>query len=263
MNSNKPSLLDEFKTLVAVNETHPNLARMASARWASGLVSAIHRHSGNNKTIVQQITNQYKIIAVEASKILTLDIEDKRILNVIYQLIQAPAQNELETTGKLSGLWLGSFITTIKELPVVLQSIETPDDNASSLSMTLTKHYSELIALTNDFSFLRDNAEVVRWAHGLIEKIALQNAKQLQVGDETTWAYQNQLNSLRTMFVGAYRAESEQWKPLLEKEPSTKSLYPQGMPLTGIELRFSEQSQLLGQLIGLTPEKPHDFGHTR
>lgn len=254
----KPSLLEEFTT-----DTQPSLARMASARWASGLVSAIHRHSGNNEKIVQQITNQYKNIAVEASKILNLDIQDKSILNVIYQIIQAPAQNELETTGKLSGVWLGSFISTIKELPVVLQSMEPPNDNASSLSMTLTKHFSELIALTSDFSFLRDNAEVVRWAHGLIEEIALMNAKQLQVGDETTWAYQNQLNSLRTMFCGAYRAESEQWKPLLEKEPSTKLLYPLGMPLAGIELRFSEQSQLLGQLIGLTPEKSHDFGHSR
>lgn len=245
-----PTLLEEFSTGLAVMQSDPAIVTLANAKWMGNLISALSESSTRSADI-SQLTNQYKAIATELLEKIGADSTDMRLLNTALQAIAQPATKELRETGMLNGQWLNDYAETIKKVPAFFKVSSAPVTASTSLGMTLTNHYADLYSMVNEFSFLKDPAATVKWAHNLIDSAAKKAAEQIAPHEDHGSAYQNQLNVNRKLFKSAYRSESKQWVEMLEEHPSTAALYVDGLPTTGVELRFNEQVNSIRELLSL------------
>lgn len=246
----QPTLLEEFSTGLAVMQSDPAIVTLANAKWMGNLISSMAESSAKG-TDLGQLTFQYKAIATGLLEKIGADTKDLRLLNTALQAIAIPATKELRETGMLNGQWLNEYAETIKKIPAFFKVSSAPITASTSLGMTLTNHYADLFSLVNEFSFLKDPAATVKWAHNVIDLAAKKTAEQIASHEDHGIAYQNQLNVNRKLFKSAYRAESKQWVEMLEEHPNTAALYADGLPTSGIELRFNEQVNAIRELLSL------------
>ena len=250
-------LLEEFKSASEIHSGNPLLSRMAAAKWQSDLMAALVQHQQKGQSI-EQACHDLELLAEEICLTLDLDGKDHAIKNIVLQSIAPLAADELTRSGQLRGEWVDGYVQTVRHLPETIRIMKTPANATSSLGMTLSYHYAELFAIANDFSFLRQPHEVVKQAHTAIHELAQFNADQMHSGGDKTAVYQNQLNSLRKLFTSVYKAEAAQWKPMLEKQPSLKSLCAEGISMEGVMRRFQEQAEEFNQMLGIeTPAAAH------
>ena len=248
----KPSLLNEFSGSISGSEAK-NLAILANAKWQSALVSAAVRHEGID---LDAICMRYSSIANEFISRLDMNIEDPRTLNIAYQACIGPASAEIKSTGKLSDDWLTAYIQVLTSKPIPEAEHSLPFSSASSLALSLSNHYSELFATSNEFSFLRSAIEIVNHAHDIIETSATRSSTQLcPENEDKTVYYQNQLNCHRRIFISCYMAEASKWQSLLKTQPDIILLYPNGIPLQGVDNRFQEQIESLENIMGISRQQ--------
>ncbi|MDQ2077537.1 hypothetical protein [Marinimicrobium sp. ABcell2] len=246
--SDLPDLLDQFAVGADVANHNAPLVKLANAKWQGALIGALSecREQGGD---LAQLGDTYRDLAKQLLVKLDCDPDDQRLHNTAMQALIRPVTREVREHGTLNGQWLDDYAQTLKQLPAMVRIISYPTTASTSMGMTLANHHAELINLSNTFSFLRAPADVASWAHTQIDPHAYQMAKKIAPHDETGPAYQNQLNVHRKLFIGAYYAEARQWQGMLEDSPSSARLYPDGIPLTGVQTRFQEQAELLKQLI--------------
>lgn len=256
------SLVDEFSVGVSTSEQNPLLVAMANSKWQSKLYAALALSKDEIQT-PEEACIKLKSISLEIANRLSIPTSDKPAINLILQSTSDIAAEEIERSGKLEGDWINRFTESLRSMPFIFKIYNNPNLAASSLGMTLANHYAELFEIANDFSFLRQPSEVVGWAHEEIHSIAQKNADALGQDGDTTAIYQNQLNSLRKVFLSVYQAEAREWKPMLTKQPSLQQLCAGGLPLEGVEEKFSEQAKALQKMIGILPGEPKDMRITR
>lgn len=246
--SDLPNLLDEFAVGADMVNHNAPLVKLANAKWQGALISAISERHEHGMSI-DQLENQYRQLASELLGKLGCDPDDPRLHNNAMQVLIRPITQEVREHGTLSGQWLDSYAETIKQIPAIVRVTSNATTASTSMGMTLANHHAELINLSNTFAFLRKPQEIAVWAHLQIDPYAHQRAKDIAPHDETGPAYQNQLNVHRKLFIGAYHAEARQWQEMLQDSPASARLYPDGIPLAGVESRFQEQAELLAHLI--------------
>lgn len=244
-----PNLLDEFAIGAAMAEQNAPLVKLANAKWQGALIAAVSELKKDGAGI-DQFEQQYRDLASQLLVQLDCDPNDPRLHNTAMQVLIRPVTAEVREHGTLTGQWLDSYAQTIKQIPAIVRVTSNPTTASTSMGMTLANHHAELINLTNTFAFLREPQEIATWAHSQIDPYAHQRAKDIAPHDETGPAYQNQLNVHRKLFIGAYHAEARQWQIMLTDSPASARLYPDGIPLAGVETRFQEQAELLRELIG-------------
>lgn len=257
-----PTLLEEFASGLDAVTANPSLVTMANAKWMGGLISAIAEANAKQSISIEEVCEKYKEIAKTLIAILKIDTTDPRLMNTALQAIQTPATNELRSTGQLTGLWIENYAAAIKAMPGYFRVVTSPVASSTSLGMTLANHYAELYALTNHFSYLQDPAYIVDWSHKLIDKAAKTSAGLISLHEDLGSTYQNQLNVHRKLFSSAYRSEAKQWETLLAEDPGYARLYINGIPLTGVEIKFQEQATEIQNLLGFEV-KPQTIPITR
>ena len=251
-------LLEEFENAAAAQKNDPLLTKLASAKWQSQVVAALIDKSHTKEDIAKHCAD-LETVSEEICFSLGVDSNDYAAKNLVIQSISSLASKELREHGSIKGEWVDAYIETVKNLPESLMLIQSPYNASSSLSMTLSTHYAKLFSMANDFSFLRPVGEVIQSAHKEIHRVAQDNADSLAQGTDKTSVYQNQLNSLRTIFVAAYRSEADQWRPMLDSQPDLKNLCIKGIPMDGVMAKFHEQATNFQQLMGI---KPKNMAHT-
>jgi|TARA_R100000900_G_scaffold145125_2_gene130269 hypothetical protein len=243
-----PSLLDEFAVGNDVATSNPALVKMANAKWLGSLIAAASARAEEGMS-VHSLAEQHRELAKKLLTHLQCDPEDERLQNTAMQVMIGPAAKEIRDRGTLQGDWVEAYADTIANLPAMVRVTSNPSTASTSMGMTLANHHAELIGLTTEFGFLRDPTEVVQWAHSLIDERAHVMSKAIAPHDELGPAYQNQINVHRKLFTAAYRAEAQQWMRMLDEDHTAARLYPDGIPLSGVQSRFEEQSALLEQMV--------------
>src|SRR5690625_1669750 len=250
--SDLPNLLDEFAVGADVANQNAPLVTLANAKWQGALISAVSERQEQGAGF-DQFERQYRELASQLLTKLGCDPDDPRLHNTAMQVLIRPVTQEVREHGTLTGRWLDSYAQTIQQIPAIVRVTSNATTASTSMGMTLANHHAELINLSNTFAFLREPHEIATWAHLQIDPYAHQRAKDIAPHDETGPAYQNQLNVHRKLFIGAYHAEARQWQEMLADSPASARLYPDGIPLAGVESRLQEQAELLRELIA--PDK--------
>jgi hypothetical protein len=250
-----PSLLEEFATGLDVINTKPALVTMANAKWIAPLLGAIVESGKGDELKIQSIALRYSEIAKKLLTLIGGDNNDPRLINTAMQAIIKPATREIRETGTLTGDWLKDYSLAIAHTPAFFKVTTSPVSAATSLGMTLSNHYADLYAMVNDFAFLKDPAEVVVWANAIIDTAAKESASIIAPHEDHGSAYQNQLNVNRTLFKSVYKSESKPWKEMLADNPQTAALYASGLPLSGIETRFAEQTSAIKEMLNINGHK--------
>lgn len=256
-----PPLLEEFETALTSAQANPEVVRMANAKWQGALLAAVSQAPTGESQNIATICRRFEQLGTELLSHLDMDNSDPRIKNTALQALIPPATRELRTKGELTGDWLPSYAEAIEQLPMMLKVATSQVSSSTSLGMTLTGHYADLLAATNEFSFLRQPTDVVTWAHAKIDQAAKQSAENIAPHEDRGAAYQNQLNVHRRLFLSAYRTEAAEWELMMEEHPETLPLYSEGMPLTGVEERFEKQAATLQSL--MSAESKQTPGMTR
>lgn len=247
----------------ALDAPNPSTIKMAKAKVFASLYSAIAERAHDDPSIgYVEITSNFNAIAKDVAARLEFDTTDDRLMNDVRQALIPLAVSEIKKDGQLNGGWREGFVDSISELPSAYPVFSEHYEHRSSLQSTVSRHFCELICTTNTFAFLRNPSEVVTWAHELIDNIAHANAKQIDFSAEPTAAYQNQLNCLRHVFISCYEKEARDWLNAFEKRPQLQGLYPEGIPLSGIEKRFSECVHIFNKNLSLAQtEAEHETEH--
>lgn len=250
----KPSLLDEFS--IGLDNMHNNgaLVSMANAKWMSSLLIAISESPLKSVQSIDDICSRYRELSNYLLDQIGADSSDPRLQNLALQSLVAPAAKEIIETGSLNGQWINEFTAVIKSLPAFYKVSTSPVSASTSLGMTISNHFCDLYVMTNEFSFLRPQSEVVSWANDLIDHEARNSAQIISPREDHGSAYQNQLNVNRKLFISAYRTEAKSWIEMLNDHPESAGLYPEGIPLTGVQIRFREQINSIQSLLKLHPQ---------
>lgn len=245
----QPNLLEEFATGYNIATSDPSLVTMANAKWMANLLVAISEEGSSD--LIRATCDKYKEIAGELLSRIGCDQNDPRLLNLALHSIATPSAKEIRDTGKLTGKWIANYAEAIKSMPAFFKPYSSPVMSSTSMGMTLSNHYTDLYELTNTFSFLRPQSEVVNWAHNLIHNASRRSAHIIAPNQDEGPAYQNQLNVNRKLFKSAYKKESKHWKEMLEILPESAAVYPNGIQLTGVEARFNEQITTIQALLNI------------
>jgi|GEM_PF-4294556 len=246
MNStNIDSVISAFSTEQPSDSGLLNI--LANARWQSGLITALIPVSKNiNDT--NFINNFNKLSEMLMDK-LALDKTNFSHKNAIKLAIEPLAINEIKQDGTLLGEWLDSLAHYLMHNNDFLKPLNS-SHFGDSAHLTRATHLSELFSQACEFSFLRDTARIVTWSDKIITQ-ATDKSVALLSGtiDPTLAMFQNQLNAHRKIFLACYATEVRQWKPLIDQTPDIVSLYPDGMPISGIDLRFKEHCKSFSNLM--------------
>ena len=136
-------------------------------------------------------------------------------------------------------------------------------DNKDNHNNRNNHHYSQLFVMANEFSFLREPVDIVNLAHKQINEVAQFNTSALAQNEDASAVFQNQLNSLRNIYISVYEKEAEQWLSMLDKEPTIKTLCLNGIPMDSVNQHFAEQAQQLSSMLGIEPENSQSVAITR
>jgi hypothetical protein len=259
---NDLDLLDQFSTATSAMGAMPVIARLASAKWQSELLSALITQ-GNTPDDIALVCDKLTVAATEITTALELDPKDHACYNIVIQVMAPVASKELATKGELSLAWKNNFVSAIRSFPPLVKIMNTPKNAGNSLGMTLSHHYSQLFVMANEFSFLREPVEIVNLAHKQINDVAQFNTSSLTKSEDGNIIFQNQLNSLRNIYISVYKKEAEQWLSMLDKEPTIKTLCLNGIPMDSVNQHFTEQAQQLSSMIGIESENSKSEEITR